>query len=107
MSARPTLRKLEADDIIRTIKRDDGKIEYQRVMCLPVGNHTHPVTVTGEGDDAQISLGNSVGYFRARVPIYSSELTFYNREGEVSNKGINVGKESKTKGLRRRRFGEA
>ena len=90
--------KLEADDIIRTIKRDDGKVEYQRVMCLPVGNHTHPVTVTGEGDDAEISLGNSVGYFRARVPIYSSDLTFYDREGEISNKGINVGKESKRRG---------
>ena len=90
--------ELEADDIIRTIKRDDGKVEYQRVMCLPVGNHTHAVTVTGEGDDAKISLGNSVGYFRARVPIYASEMTFYNREGEVSNKGINVGKESKRRG---------
>ena len=89
---------LEAEDIIRTIKRDDGKVEYQRVMCLPVGNHTHPVTVTGEGDDAKISLGNSVGYFRARVPIYSSDLTFYSREGTPSNRGINVGKESKRRG---------
>jgi len=89
---------LESDDIIRTIKREDGKIEYQRVMCLPVGNHTHAVTVTGQGDDAQITLGNSVGYFRARVPIYSSELTFYNREGVASNKGTNVGKESKRRG---------
>jgi len=89
---------LESDDIIRTVKRDDGKIEYQRVMCLPVGNHTHVVTVAGEGDDAKITLGNSVGYFRARVPIYCSDLTFYNREGEANKKGTNVGKESKRKG---------
>ena len=89
---------LESDDIIRTIKRGDGKVEYQRVMCLPVGNHTHTVTVTGEGDDAKITLGNSVGYFRARVPIYSSELTFYDREGEPNKKGTNVGKESKRRG---------
>ncbi len=89
---------LESDDIIRTVQRDDGKVEYQRVMCLPVGNHSHAVTVTGEGDDAQITLGNSVGYFRARVPIYSSELTFYDREGEPNKKGTNVGKESKRRG---------
>jgi len=88
----------DSKDVIRTVKRDDGSVEYQRVMCLPVGNHTHVVTVTGEGDDAKISLGNSVGYFRARVPIYCSKLTFYDREGEISRRGINVGKESKRKG---------
>lgn len=88
----------QSDDILRTVKRDDGKIEYQRVRCVPVGSHTHPVTVSGEGASATIQLGNSVGYFRARVPIYSAKLTFYDREGVPSDKGSNVGKESKRRG---------
>jgi ABC-type amino acid transport system permease subunit len=88
----------QSDDIIATRKRDDGTVEYQRVVCQPVGNHTHPVTVTGEGENATIQLGPSVGYFRARVPIYSQQLTFYDREGNPSEKGSNVGKVSQRRG---------
>lgn len=81
------------NDVIRTVERDDGRVAYQRVRCNPVGGHTHVVTVTGEGDNASIKLGRSIGYFRARNPIYSSNLQFYDRAGEPDEKGINVGKE--------------
>lgn len=72
----------------------DGRIRYRRIICLPVGGHTHRVTVNGEGENATISLGPAVGYFRARVPLYSQQLTFYDRAGnDKGDKGINVGKE--------------
>ncbi len=45
----------------------DGRIVYRRVVCLPVGGHSHRVTIDGEGDSARIKLGPAVGYFRAEI----------------------------------------
>ena len=60
---------------------------------MPVGGHTHQVTVNGTGDSATITLGPAIGYFRARQPIYCESLAFYDRTGAKSDKGTNVGKE--------------
>ncbi len=72
---------------------ENGRIMYRRVVCIPVGGHTHNVTIEGEGEAARISLGPAVGYFRARVPIYAQSLKFYDRQGILKEKGLNVGKE--------------
>ena len=79
-------------NIIDTVE-SGGTITYRRVVCNPVGGHTHQVFVSGEGDSAKISLGPAVGYFRARVPIYAEKLQFYDRMGKTSEKGISIGKE--------------
>jgi len=55
------------DDIVDTKQSDDGKITYLRARCMPVGGHTHKVTV--------------------------NKLVFYDRTGAKSNKGTNIGKE--------------
>ena len=80
-------------NVIDKTTLEDGRIKYRRVVCVPVGGHTHQVTIDGEGESAKITLGPAVGYFRARVPVYASNLQFYGRDGEKNNKGINVGKE--------------
>ncbi|MFK7768509.1 MAG: ABC transporter permease [Mariniblastus sp.] len=79
-------------NIIDTVELDDGRTMYRRVVCNPIGGHTHQVTIEGQGDNAKISLGPAVGYFRARVPIYSDEVQFYDRNG-TPGEGTNVGKE--------------
>ncbi|MFT7630651.1 MAG: hypothetical protein ACI87E_001658 [Mariniblastus sp.] len=92
---------LDADDpdpqvtsnILKTKKLEDGSKTYTRIVCVPVGGHTHNVTITGEGPAAKISLGPAVGYFRARVPVYAKDLSFYDRQGNLKKKGLNVGKE--------------
>ncbi len=89
---------LQASNIIETIELPDGRIEYHRVVCVSSSGHTHQVFVEGEGDDATISLGPSVGYFRARVPVYADELRFYDRQGQLNEKGISVGRESTYRG---------
>ncbi len=83
----------QTSDVVDTIKGDDGKITYHRARCMPVGGHTHKVTVSGTGDSATITLGPAIGYFRARQPIYCESLMFYDRTGVKSEKGTNVGKE--------------
>lgn len=88
---------LSAPDVISVEERDGKKI-YRRVVCLPVGGHTHPVTVTGTGADAKISLGPAVGYFRARIPVYANSVRFLNNDGKPG-KGQNVGKESNYRGF--------
>jgi len=92
------VRSAEADppklgDVVDTIKRDDDRITYLRARCMPVGGHTHQVTVNGTGDSATIALGPAIGYFRARQPIYCESLAFYDRKGVKSDKGTNIGKE--------------
>jgi len=76
----------------KTLK--DGSIEYHQVVCLDAAGHKHKVTVDGQGRDAKITIGGPIGYFRARMPIYSDQLVFYDRDGEPQEKGINVGHES-------------
>jgi hypothetical protein len=85
-------------NIIDTKTMDDGRTLYRRVVCVPVGGHTHRVFVDGEGESARISLGPAVGYFRARVPIYAEKLTFFDRQGNVKERGFNVGKERNYRG---------
>lgn len=80
-------------NIIDTKTLPDGRIVHRRVVCLPVGGHTHQVTIEGEGESAKIKLGPAIGYFRARVPITAYNLQFYDRLGKTTEKGMNVGKE--------------
>lgn len=80
-------------NIVDTNTLPDGRIVYRRVVCLPVGGHSHKVTIDGTGDSARISLGPAVGYFRARVPITAYNLQFYDRLGKPAEKGYNIGKE--------------
>ena len=84
---------IDMRDVIKTVELGNGKKAYHRVRCMPVGQHTHLVTVAGSGDEATLSLGPAIGYFRARQPIYSNKLTFYGRTGEPSDKGTSIGKE--------------
>ena len=77
---------------------EDGRTLYRRVVCVPVGGHTHKVFVNGEGDSAEISLGPAVGYFRARVPIYAENLSFFDRQGNLKARGFSVGKERNYRG---------
>ena len=84
---------LVASNVVDSEKLSGGRIKYRRVICQPVGGHTHPVMVDGEGDGARIELGPSVGYFRARVPVYADSLRFRDREGNLKDRGTNVGNE--------------
>jgi hypothetical protein len=54
--------------------------------------HKHEVTVTKDGDKTTYQLGGPEGLFQARVPLYG-KLSFRDRVGKVSDKGINVGDE--------------
>lgn len=89
---------LDGADVIE-VEEKNGKVMYQRLVCLPVGGHTHEVTVTGTGPDAKIELGPSIGYFRARIPVYADGIQFLNSEGQPSTSGENVGKESTYRGF--------
>ncbi len=88
---------LKAPDIV-SVEDVDGKKVFRRLVCLPVGGHTHQVTVSGTGNDAKISLGPAIGYFRARIPVYADSVTFLNRDGQ-QDEGTNVGKESSYRGF--------
>jgi hypothetical protein len=89
---------LQSEDVVKVEERD-GVTYFQRLICQPVGGHTHQVTVTGTGPDAKITLGPSIGYFRARVPVYADSVSFLDTDGNPSDKGTNVGKESKYRGF--------
>ena len=89
---------LEGKDVV-SVDDSGGKIIYRRLVCLPVGGHTHEVMITGTGPDAKIELGPSIGYFRARIPVYAENIQFYNQQGEASSYGENVGKESQYRGF--------
>ena len=89
---------LSSEDIV-SIEERGGKTFYRRLVCLPVGGHTHQVTVTGTGPDAKISLGPAIGYFRARIPIYADEVRFLDTDGQPSESGLNIGKENNYRGF--------
>ena len=79
--------------------RSDGRNVYYRVLTEQKAGHVHKAKIDGDGDEnAKLTLGNAVGYFRARVPIYASDLTFYGRRGEEKPKGISVGQEWEYRG---------
>jgi hypothetical protein len=54
--------------------------------------HQHLVTRVGEGKDAKFVVGPPVGQLQARMPIYG-KLSFLDRTGKPTDKGINVGNE--------------
>jgi len=58
----------QGKDVVDVIERNNLTF-VQRLICIPFGGHTHEVTVDGTGDDAKITIGPSVGYFRARGTI--------------------------------------
>ena len=83
----------DTSNIVSQTTLPDGRIAYRRVIVIPTAGHTHRVTISGEGDDATIDLGPATGYFRARVPIYSEGIQFYDRQGAPNKRGIDVGRE--------------
>lgn len=85
-------------NVLRSYQRNDGKIVYERVICNPAFGHTHEVQLVGEGDDKRIVLGPAAGYFRARVPLYANSLIFYDGQGELKERGIDVGTEWRYRG---------
>ncbi|MDA8745388.1 ABC transporter permease [Rubripirellula amarantea] len=60
-----------------------------RGLTNNVRGHRHVVTRT---DDGEFVIGAPVGALRARVPVYG-DITFYGREGEEREAGIDVGAE--------------
>ena len=79
--------------------RNDGRNVYYRVLTELKGGHVHKANIEGDGDEnAKLTLGNAIGYFRARVPIYASSLTFFSRKGNEKPKGISVGQEWEYRG---------
>ncbi len=90
---------LNLSNVVRKYTRDDGKVVYERLICMPVGGHTHEVTIRGEGPHANIELGPAAGYFRARVPLYAADLYFYDAAGDLTRSGIDVGREWRYRGF--------
>ncbi|HEY2841383.1 MAG TPA: ABC transporter permease, partial [Pirellulales bacterium] len=54
--------------------------------------HWHEVTSSGEGANRRLIVGEPQGQFHARVPLYGA-LSFKDRSGLPTTKGINVGNE--------------
>jgi len=54
--------------------------------------HWHKITAEGSGPSQRYVLGPPEGQFHAREPVYG-KLSFKNRAGEYTDKGINVGNE--------------
>ena len=84
----------DKSNIVNERVLEDGTTEYQMIVCSSAGGHTHRVFVEGQGESAKITLGPPVGFYRARNPIYSNTVQFYDRNGDKKSKGINVGHES-------------
>lgn len=61
------------------------------VVVEPVQGHAHEITVNGEGADAVFEVSGQVGNLQARIPLYASELRFLDRQGNPTDKGVNVG----------------
>jgi len=57
-----------------------------------VDGHWHEVTSSGEGADRRLTVGPPQGQFHSRVPSYG-RLSFKDRQGQPTTKGINVGNE--------------
>ena len=64
---------------------DHGYVEMEQ-------GHTHAWTAKKQGDKVVYELGPAEGMLMARVPIYG-KLTFRDRTGKPTDKGINVGDE--------------
>ncbi len=66
---------------------DDGNVYLDSAL-----DHTHRVEEKGEGDDRTYRIGRPTGSLQARLPHYG-KLSFLDRAGRPTNKGINVGNE--------------
>jgi hypothetical protein len=62
-----------------------GKVQTEQ-------RHTHSLTVKKDGGKTLYELGPEEGMLTARVPVYG-KLSFRDRQGQPSEKGINVGDE--------------
>ena len=89
----------DRDNIWKEETREDERIVYYRVLTEPVSSHIHRARIDGDGENAGLTLGNATGYFRARVPIYASRLSFTDRKGEPKASGISVGLEWEYRGF--------
>lgn len=89
---------LDRENIFKTIEMPGNQVAYHRLVCEPAAGHRHRVFVDGEGDDARIRLGPAIGFFRSRVPIYADTLYFYDRDGKIRQKGIDIGREWQYRG---------
>ena len=65
----------------------DGNVYLDSVL-----DHTHRVEQRGEGDDRTYRVGPPIGSLQARLPHYG-KLSFLDRAGRPTNKGLNVGNE--------------
>jgi hypothetical protein len=83
----------DSASILSTEELSGNRVAYYRLVCSPLGEHRHRVTVDGTGDNAAVRLWPASGYFRARVPVYAARLTFTDRDGMPTKEGINVGRE--------------
>lgn len=70
----------------------DGKGRTNLVM-----GHTHEITRVGEGEEAKYTVGPPEGHLIARSPVFGS-LVIRDRDGAVTEKGINVGNEWEYRG---------
>lgn len=78
------------DSIISTETRGD-LIVYRRLQVMPASGHSHDIAISGEGDDAEYTLSDVKGLFRARRPMYAERLLFYDRQGQQREQGLNTG----------------
>jgi hypothetical protein len=58
-----------------------------------VQGHWHDITADGKGSGQRFTIGSPQGQFHARIPVYAANLTFMDRGGRPTDKGINVGNE--------------
>ncbi len=79
------------------IEEDADKKTYYRVVVDGNGGHSHSVSVrpgpSKVATDAEISVGPTSGFFRARIPIYAGSLSFTDSEGVTTDRGIVTGDE--------------
>jgi uncharacterized membrane protein len=69
--------------------RHDVRITKDGVRIESNHDHTHPVSAT---EDGRFIFGNGEGALQAKVPRYG-KLTFWDKDGKIKDKGINVGNE--------------
>ncbi len=80
----------DAASIISQEQRGDTMV-YKRLQVSHDAGHSHAISVSGEGNDAEYELSDARGFFRARKPLYAERLIFFGREGEPRREGFNVG----------------
>ncbi len=90
---------MDASNVVSKEVLPNGQIKYRRVIVDLAAGHTHGVKVSGDGDNATITLGPARGFFRARVPYYSDSLAFFEYTGARKEGGVDVGRELNRQGF--------